>query len=100
MENKVLLTDPKVYLIMLLIIIYIAVMYGRTIIMRFSNKATIIKLKTVKVEGLVRRKTTHLKQNRLRGQGPVRNSWRSFCVSLELGKTFVQLYKMSSTSSF
>lgn len=91
MENKVLLMDPQVYVIMLLIIIYIAVMYGRTIIIvRFSNKATIIKLKTVKVEGLVRRKTTHLKQNRLRGEGPVRNSWRSFCVSLELSKTFVQ----------
>lgn len=53
MENKILLTDPQVYVIMLIIIIYIAVMYGRTIIVRFSNKATIIKLETVKVEGLV-----------------------------------------------
>lgn len=33
MENKVLLTDPQVYVIMLIIIIYIAVMYGRTIIL-------------------------------------------------------------------
>lgn len=87
MENKTLLTDLQVYAIRCLLIDNV-VMYGRNIVVRLSTNTTITKFKTVKLDGLFRRKTTHLKQNRLRGQGPVRNSWRCFCVSL--GKILVQ----------
>lgn len=73
MENKNLLTDLQVYAIRCLLIDNV-VMYGRNIVVRLSTNTTITKFKTIKLEGLFRRKTTHLKQNRLRGEGPVRNS--------------------------